>query len=131
MYCSLHYFFVFYLFYRRCNILDHDNNQNVLSSLNYFSVFFAPILFPIIVWIFTQKPVTTHAKKALLNHIGVAIFYFLSSIVFIFSKEVYEKPFDNPMTISYTSITLGLHFAIIVVMLFIFNLIRGIKLLSK
>lgn len=111
--------------------MDHDNNQNVLSSLNYFSVFFAPILFPIIVWLFTQKPVTAHAKKALLNHIGVAIFYFLSSIAFIFSKEVYEKSFDNPMMISYISITLGLLFAIIVVMLFIFNLIRGIKLLSK
>lgn len=131
MYCLLLYFFVFYLFYRRRNILDHDNNQNVLSSLNYFSVFFAPILFPIIVWLFSQKPVTAHAKKALLNHIGVVIFYFLSSMAFIFSKEVYEKSFDNPMMISYISITLGLLFAIIVVMLFIFNLIRGIKLLSK
>lgn len=111
--------------------MDNQNNQNVLSSLNYFSVFFAPILFPIIVWILTHKPITSHAKKALLNHIAISIFYFLSSLAFIFSKEVYEKNFDNPATISYVSIALGSLFAIIVIILFIINLIRGIKLLIK
>lgn len=108
-----------------------NNNQNVLSSLNYFSVFFAPFLLPIVVWICAKKPVTTHAKKALLNHIGIAIFYFLSSLAFIFSKEVYEKPFDNQDMISNVSIGIGLIFGIVIIVLFIINLIRGIKLLLK
>ncbi|PHK48568.1 hypothetical protein [Staphylococcus edaphicus] len=111
--------------------MENSNNQNVLSSLNYFSVFFAPLLFPIIVWICATKPATSHAKKALLNHIGITIFYFLSSAAFIFSQEVYRKPFDHPTTISNVSLALGLLFGLCIIILFIINLVRGIKLLLR
>ncbi|WP_369902129.1 DUF4870 domain-containing protein [Bacillus manliponensis] len=43
--------------------------NNVLSSLNYFSIFFAPFLFPIIVFFITEGEVREHAKKALWTHL--------------------------------------------------------------
>ncbi|HLQ96536.1 MAG TPA: DUF4870 domain-containing protein [Pseudogracilibacillus sp.] len=43
--------------------------DKLLSSLCYFSVFFAPFLFPIIVWILTEENVRHHAGKALWIHI--------------------------------------------------------------
>ena len=41
----------------------------VLASVSYFSIFFAPIILPIIIWIFADKPASTHAAKSLFYHI--------------------------------------------------------------
>ncbi|MGG0188230.1 DUF4870 domain-containing protein, partial [Bacillus rhizoplanae] len=44
-------------------------SNNILSSLCYFSIFFAPFLFPIIVFFIAEGDVKYHAKKALWTHI--------------------------------------------------------------
>src|SRR5699024_1321770 len=44
-------------------------SDKFLSSLCYFSVFFAPFLFPIMVWILTKDEVRYHSGKALWTHI--------------------------------------------------------------
>lgn len=41
----------------------------VLSALCYFSIFFAPLILPIIVWILSDKPTSSHAAKSLVYHI--------------------------------------------------------------
>ncbi|MDO7906913.1 DUF4870 domain-containing protein [Paenibacillus sp. JX-17] len=48
--------------------------RQILASLCYFSIFFAPFLFPIIVWIAARDAyVSSHAKKSLFSHfIGFA-----------------------------------------------------------
>ncbi|MGW9966486.1 hypothetical protein ACUW54_000907 [Staphylococcus cohnii] len=53
-----------------------NKSQNILSALSYFSMLFAPIIFPILVWILAEKPTSTHGRKALFNHIWVNIFFF-------------------------------------------------------
>lgn len=107
---------------------DHKSNK-VLSAISYFSVFFAPIILPLIVWILANKPTSTHGRKALFNHIWVYLCYFISKIAQIWSKEVYDKPFDNPDMLSNVSIIVGIIFFILAIILFILNIIRGIKLL--
>ena len=87
-----------------------NKNQNILSSLSYFSVFFAPIIFPIFVWIFAEKPTSTHGRKALFNHIWVYIFLFFANLGFIFSREVFDKPFDNQEVISNVSFGIGIFY---------------------
>ena len=47
----------------------HDKTGDVLGALSYLSVFFAPVLFPLIVWIVGQPPVSTYSRNALFNHI--------------------------------------------------------------
>ncbi len=112
-------------------ILNQSNkNQNILSSLSYFSVFFAPIIFPIFVWIFAEKPTSTHGRKALFNHIWVYIFLFFANLGFIFSREVFDKPFDNQEVISNVSFGIGIFLLLIAGIIFLFNIIRGIKLLT-
>nr|WP_260841023.1 hypothetical protein [Staphylococcus cohnii] len=105
-----------------------NKNQNILSSLSYFSVFFAPIIFPIFVWIFAEKPTSTHGRKALFNHIWVYIFLFFANLSFIFSREVFDKPFDNQEVISNVSFGIGIFLLLIAGIIFLFNIIRGINL---
>lgn len=105
-------------------------NQNILSALSYFSVFFAPLVFPLFVWILAEKPTSTHGRKALFNHICVYIFLFLAKAGFIFSREVFDKPFDNQELISNVSFGIGIFLLLIAGIIFLFNIIRGIKLLT-
>lgn len=37
--------------------------NKLLSALSYWSIFFAPILFPILVWILGNESTALHAKK--------------------------------------------------------------------
>ena len=48
--------------------------EKILASLSYFSVFFAPFLFPLIIWIGLDRPVSTHGKRAILYHIAPYLF---------------------------------------------------------
>src|SRR5699024_10719491 len=112
-------------------ILNQSNkNQNILSSLSYFSVFLAPIIFTIFVWIFADKLTSTNIRKALFNHIWVYIFLFFANLGFIFSREVFDKPFDNQEVISNVSFGIGIFLLLIAGIIFLFNIIRGIKLLT-
>lgn len=108
-----------------------NKSQNILSALSYFSKLFAPIIFPILVWILAEKPTSTHGRKALFNHIWVNIFFFLANVGFIFSREVFDKPFDNQEVISNVSFGIGIFLLLIAGIFFLFNIIRGIKLLTN
>ncbi|WP_316572357.1 DUF4870 domain-containing protein [Neobacillus sp. YIM B06451] len=46
------------------------DTRKILSGLCYFSIFFAPFLFPIVVYFVVDDFITKeHAKKALLSHL--------------------------------------------------------------
>ncbi|WP_409272205.1 DUF4870 domain-containing protein [Neobacillus sp. SCS-31] len=46
------------------------DTRKILSGLCYFSIFFAPFLFPIVVYFVVDDSITKeHAKKALLSHL--------------------------------------------------------------
>ena len=48
---------------------ENYRENDILGGISYLSVFFAPVLFPLIVWIVAQPPASTHARNALFNHI--------------------------------------------------------------
>ncbi len=70
-------------------------------------------------------------KKALGNHILAWLFYFIFKCSYMFSKEVYQKGFDNPSIISNWSLGVALIFIILAIIVFIINIFRGIVLLKK
>ena len=41
----------------------HDKTDDMLGALSYLSVF-APVLFPLIVWIVGQPPASTYSRNA-------------------------------------------------------------------
>jgi len=62
------------------------SNRSLLSALNYFSMFFAPIVFPLITLIFGYKEMKQHGKRAFISHliptatlIVIGISYYISA----------------------------------------------------
>lgn len=106
-------------------------SNKLLSCISYWSIFFAPFVLPILIWIFSDRPTSHHAKIALLNHLGGVIFYFLGMTGFYFSQVILEKPYNHQ--IMFSNILLGCTFIclFIAISLAIYNLMKGFQLLLQ
>lgn len=99
------------------------STEKLLACLSYFSVFFAPILFPLIVWLVAPQPVSTHGKKALIYHVLPSVLSFIA--------------FGCMLTIFNTSGAVLTTFLVIVIVItiigalyyLVYNLYSGIKVL--
>lgn len=99
------------------------NADKVLASLSYFSLFFAPFLFPVIVYFLTDGETKRHARNAFLSH----IIPFIILIIGIFFAIAVG--FNNVDFASITFILAIALFGIITFILYIWNIIMGIKVL--
>ncbi|MCL7607760.1 hypothetical protein M8385_14965 [Staphylococcus aureus] len=70
--------------------MHKNDNSYVLSALSYLSIFFAPVILPLFVWILADEPTSEHGKKAFINHIMTWVSFFIGRLAFIFSKEVFD-----------------------------------------
>ena len=111
--------------------MHKNDNSYVLSALSYLSIFFAPVILPLLVWILAEEPTSEHGKKALGNHVITWISFFIGIAAFIFSKEVFDKPFDHQLLIFVIALIIAIVFFLIALILYILNIIRGIKILLK
>ncbi|MCP1123258.1 MULTISPECIES: DUF4870 domain-containing protein [Bacillus] len=101
-------------------------SNNILSSLCYFSIFFAPFLFPIIVFFIAEGDVKYHAKKALWTHIIPFIILFgglaLSGAVGIGMGEA--ASIGVGMIVTYVI------FAVVGIYYCVWNIVKGVKVLK-
>lgn len=94
--------------------------DKLLSSLCYFSVFFAPFLFPIIIYILASGNVRHHAGKSLWTHLVPYLSFFIGIGASVLS-------FGNQTAILVIICT----FTVIGIYYLILNLVRGIKVLIE
>lgn len=103
-----------------------DTPERVIASLNYFSIFFAPFLFPIIVYLVTSNnSVQRHAKRAFLSHI-IPVLAMIGSIVL--GIILAFSHFTGS-----AAIMMALGFLVAGILYFIFmiwNIVQGIKLFT-
>ena len=93
--------------------------RNLLSSLCYFSIFFAPFLFPVIVWIAVRDSyVQSHAKRALLSH-----FFPVLAVIPLLYSLVSQRPG--------LFVTFLLLFGIVYLVVFVYNIYKGIQSLRE
>ncbi|BFL77258.1 membrane protein [Staphylococcus hominis subsp. novobiosepticus] len=111
--------------------INKNDNSYVLSALSYLSIFFAPVILPLFVWILADEPTSGHGKKALGNHIMTWISFCVGRGIFIFSKGVFDKPLDHQLLIFVIALIIAIVFFLIALILYILNIIRGIKILLK
>ncbi|WLR61276.1 DUF4870 domain-containing protein [Guptibacillus hwajinpoensis] len=92
--------------------------EKVMSSLCYFSVFFAPFLFPIIVYfVVKDEEVSYHAKRSIVSHL-LPFLTILLALVAVFMMEIGVV------------IILGfLMFSLLNVIVFVWNIVKGIQVL--
>lgn len=102
------------------------SNRRLLSSLNYFSIFFAPFLFPFITILVGEKDIKGHGKRAFLSHSIPVILYFI--MMSVFSLSSYLTGADQPNSILVIwGVTI---LAIISVSVVIWNVIQGVKVIK-
>lgn len=101
-----------------------DMNK-LLAAISYFSIFFAGILFPLIVWIVSsERFVKEHAKKAFLSHL-----FPLIPVPFIIYTAISGMIGGQPEVpvLFFVSI---IAVAVIGVIVTIWNIVKGIQVLS-
>ena len=104
------------------------DNSKALSALNYFSVFFAPFIVPIIIYFISPDPeVKRHSIRALLSHVipfilGIILVVTLF-IVGVFSMQVNG---DNVLA---TWVLLVLGYGLLYLAIIIWSVVQGIKVL--
>lgn len=105
------------------------NDHRLLRALSYISVLFAPIIFPLIVWMVSDAGSETQAdaKNALLLHIIPGIVAFGGMIMIGITGFT-----SNSVPIT-TGVTIPIMIVIVVVDLglVVYNLYKGIKLLAQ
>lgn len=113
-------------------------NNKLLAALCYFSVFFAPLLLPVIIYFITDdREIKFHAKRSLVSHLIPTVILIAGFVIFSFSmfsltsrlsgmpSENFGFGFWQLAPILFTLIY-GLLFIIIV----IWNIIQGVKVLK-
>ncbi len=115
-----------------CNL----TNNNLLSALCYFSVFFFPLLLPVIIFLVTEdRSVKFHAKRSLISHFVPVILLVAAFIILSFSMVSFEKRMFTIMGggFDFWSIAPFL-FTVIYSLLFfvilVWNVIQGVKVLK-
>lgn len=100
--------------------------NNILSSLCYFSIFFAPFLLPIIVYFIGEDDVKYHAKKALWTHIiPYAILFGGLAVSGAFGISMGEST-----SVGFGIITTYVIFAIVGIYYFVWNIVKGVRVLK-
>ncbi|WP_411553186.1 DUF4870 domain-containing protein [Paenibacillus lautus] len=94
--------------------------RQLLSSLSYFSIFFAPFILPVLVWVLSPDAyVAKHARRALFSH----LFPVIAAIPLIY-MAVTSGSFGS--VIGYLIL-----FGIIYFGAFVYNVIMGIQVLRE
>lgn len=106
-------------------------NERVLASLSYFSIFFAPFLFPIILYFIVKDEfVKQHALRALLSHMvpvifGIVLaFFFITGAIFADATNTFGTGIAIGYVvgiIAYLAVTIGF---------LIWNVVQGIRVLK-
>jgi Domain of unknown function (DUF4870) len=101
------------------------DTRKVLSGLCYFSIFFAGILFPLVVMLASGDDVTkNHAKKALLSHLIPLIPVPL--LLFAIFSDI--NAINNDTIPVFTLISAGI-LVLVSLIVTIWNVIKGVKAL--
>lgn len=100
--------------------------RKLISSLCYFSVFFAPFLFPIVVYFVVDEPeMKKHAKASFISHLIPALTFVLFFAVFIPGM-----PVSGDLVFGWFLVIMIL-FGLLSFIIIVWNIIKGIKVLMS
>lgn len=111
-------------------------NNQILSSICYFSVFFLPFLLPIIIYFIADEDfVKQHAKRALVSHLVPVVLLVAGFIITTFSMVSFDTYIENAwnnnvMMVGFLPVLFLSLYGILFFIVVIWNVIQGVKLLK-
>lgn len=112
------------------------SNSKILSSLSYFSVFFAPLLLPLIIYFVADEfEVRRHAKKAFVSHIVpmallIAAFVIMSFSIFSFNADTIMHTDSTIMFWGFVPMLFIILYGLLLGAVLIWNIYQGVKVLK-
>ncbi|AXH99949.1 hypothetical protein DV702_09570 [Sporosarcina sp. PTS2304] len=112
------------------------SNSKLLSSLCYFSVFFAPLLLPVIIYFVADEyEVKCHAKKSLLSHIipmALLIAGFILWTFSILSFTTHSTTMIDSTFVAWSALPLlfVILYSVLFLIVVVWNVYQGIKVLK-
>ncbi|WP_158541115.1 DUF4870 domain-containing protein [Sporosarcina sp. BI001-red] len=117
------------------------DNSKLLSSLSYFSVFFAPLLLPFIVWMVADnRDVKRHSKRALVSHLIPTVLLVAASLISFFqffsirqtSTEFLNSPsmVTAPNSIGFwgaAPVLFMMIYSFLFMVVLVWNVVQGVK----
>ena len=99
-------------------------DNRILSAISYLSIFFAPFIVPIIVYIITKDPaVKDHSKKALLSHLIPVLSIIIMIIALVTTGFTNSEGLFLGTFFIFFVVTFILNIAVI-----IYNIVKAVKL---
>ncbi|HBT72224.1 MAG TPA: DUF4870 domain-containing protein [Lysinibacillus sp.] len=104
-------------------------NQKILSAFSYLSIFFAPFIVPLIVYIITKdSDVKRHSIRALISHLIPFVFGILFFIVFVFSTFNLDPTSGNNTMLIIWFVSFAIY-AIVSLGIVIWNIIQAVRVI--
>lgn len=101
-------------------VKEGTHMRQLLSSVSYFSIFFAPFILPVVIWIVSRdRYVEGHAKRALLSHVFPVAAGILLLIMAISAGSL-------GAVIGYVILFAAIYFGA-----FVYNIVKGIQVLRE
>ena len=102
------------------------SNRSLLSALNYFSLFFAPLIFPLITLIFGYKEMKRHGKRAFISHLIPIATLIVTEISYHISAKLVGTHTLNSILVS-----VGIILMILIMLgVIVWNVKEGVKQLK-
>lgn len=68
------------------------SNKKIVSALCYFSIFFFPLLIPVVIFLATDdSDIKHHAKRSFISHLIPTLLLIIGAIIFFFSMFSVER----------------------------------------
>lgn len=113
------------------------SNSKLLSALCYFSVFFAPLLLPVIIYFVSDEfEVRCHAKKSLVSHIIpvallIAGFVIFSFSIFSFNADTFTANSSSMFFWGAVPVLFILLYSLLYLVVVVWNVYQGVKVLQE
>lgn len=112
------------------------SNNKLLAALCYFSVFFTPLLVPVIIYFVSDdREVKHHAKRSLVSHLVPVVLLIAGFIIFSFSMFSFTYNLDVMPSGNFgfwqlTPVLFMLVYGLLLIAILIWNVFQGVKVLK-
>lgn len=111
-------------------------NKKAMNALCYFSIFFFPLLIPIVIYIAADDvEIKHHAKRALISHLIPTLLLIVGAIIFFFSLFSVEKRMTSIINQqldfwTFFPFIFTITYSILFIITLIWNVFQGVKVLK-
>ncbi|KRL11931.1 DUF4870 domain-containing protein [Schleiferilactobacillus perolens] len=111
-------------------MVQNPEHDRIIDGLSYLSILFAPVLFPLIVWLISAHGSMTryHARRALFLHLVPILMLFFGTAMFM-PLALFSFPGPGSSAGAWIGIPIMIAAIVVDLGLVIYNIVLGVRIL--